>query len=132
MPLSLHSLIVGVSVVRLGMGEEVLEVRYLPSKLTYMLRLQVARGVVAFAPKAALAKGDYGDAWKDYCAALAAVIVSWDMVDEKGEPYPPTAENIAALPFDAVVAIWDGVSSNSLGNPRIKATSASGSPSTAS
>jgi hypothetical protein len=37
--------------------------------------------------------------------ALADVIAEWDVTDEQGQPYPPTAENIAPLSYSVATAI---------------------------
>lgn len=31
---------------------------------------------------------------------LAEILVGWDVTDNDGDPYPPTIENLAALPLD--------------------------------
>jgi hypothetical protein len=40
--------------------------------------------------------------------SLAEVIVEWD-VTEDGAPFPPTAENIARLPFTAMKVFYDTI-----------------------
>ena len=37
-------------------------------------------------------------------AALASVLKDWDIVQD-GQPFPPTEENIATLPFPIVMAV---------------------------
>lgn len=40
--------------------------------------------------------------------ALASVFIDWDVQDE-GQPFPPSADNIALLPFPIVVALFGQV-----------------------
>jgi len=59
---------------------------------------------------------DDEQALENLCAALAGVLVEWDLQDDAGEAHPITAQSLMALPVDLLGAIT-GAITESLGPP---------------
>lgn len=55
------------------------------------------------------------DEWKSRAVieTLSRVVVDWDVTDG-GEPYPPTVENLSALPLDFLGAVLQAIIADQL------------------
>lgn len=132
MTLTLQSLLDGVAELPLKVADDDLLVTYRPGKLTWAVRQKLFVGVLAFAAGEKPAAEETEAAWQAYCAALAGVLVAWDVVDEKGKPLAITAELLTRFPLDFVVSLGREVAKDSLVNPRIRVTLPNTSPTAAS
>jgi hypothetical protein len=55
---------------------------------------------------------------------LSSILVDWDMTDDDGKPFPPTRENLEALPTVLLLAVMAGIKAGSRPNPPSGETSA--------
>jgi len=66
------------------------------------------------------------DNTKKVVAVLSEVLVSWDLEDDDGKPYPITREALGRLPSGFLWRVWEAIGEDISVNPPNSATSADG------
>lgn len=120
MPIPLSSLTADRRTVRVPFGEDALTLTYKPSAVN---AVQEARE---------LEEREKGQHLLAQARSLAELIVSWDVVDEKGKPLPVSEEILGSLGLDVAARLQRAILEDLLPNQTPRTGSRNGSSQTAS
>lgn len=131
MPLKLADLRKETRAVTFPFAGESVTVVYRPRLLSPVLRVQLLGGAGMFlegeeAERVTL--GRFVEVNREYCAALAGLLESWDVLGDDGEPLPATAEWLEQFDAEFVRALVAAIVQDQRVDPRNGETSRATSP----
>lgn len=115
MPVRLTALTADRRTVRVAFGEDVLSVTYRPSAVNAVQEARELEDRAAGRHLAAQAN------------SLAEIISGWDLVDDDGQPLPPSAEVLAGLGLDVTARLTREILADLLPNQTTPPSSPGGS-----